>query len=40
MQIVSESKRIALKIIYDKLIEKEIDLRKAVIEYEEKEKAN
>jgi hypothetical protein len=40
MQIVSESKRIALKIIYDKLIEKQIDLRKAVIEYEEKEKAN
>jgi hypothetical protein len=40
MQIVSESKRIALKIIYDKLIEKEIDLRKAVIEYEEKEKAS
>jgi hypothetical protein len=40
IQIVSESKRIALKIIYDKLIEKEIDLRKAVIEYEEKEKAN
>jgi hypothetical protein len=40
MQIVSESKRIALKIIYDKLIEKEIDLRKAVIEYEKKEKAN
>ena len=40
IQIVSESKRIALKIIYDKLIEKEIDLRKAVIEYEEKEKEN
>ena len=38
MQIISESKRIALKIIYDKLIEKEIDLRQAINEYEQKEK--
>ena len=40
MQIISESKRIALKIIYDKLIEKEINLREAITEYEKKEKAS
>lgn len=34
MQIVSESKRMALKIIYDKLIEQEIDLREAIDFYE------
>ena len=37
MQIVSESKRMALKIIYDKLIEKEINLREAIDLYEIKE---